>query len=65
MVLFDRKELVLGIREGGSARAYPYGALGERFAVNDTFGSRAVLLVFDGEAQLALAFNRDTELFLP
>jgi len=53
------KELVLGVRQGEAARAYPYGALGERSAVNDTVAGRDVLVVFDRPAQLALAFDRD------
>ncbi len=53
------KELALGLRGGGVARAYPYGALGERSAVNDTFAGRGVLVLFDREAQMALAFERD------
>ncbi len=53
------KELVLGISQGGTARAYPYGALGERAAVNDAVGGRAVLVVFDRPTEMALAFDRD------
>jgi hypothetical protein len=54
------KELVLGIREGATARAYPYGALGEGAAVNDAVGGRAVLVVFDRAAEMAIGFDRDT-----
>jgi hypothetical protein len=53
------KELVLGVREGAAARAWPYGALGGRAAVNDTVAGRAVLVIFDRAGQLALAFDRD------
>lgn len=53
------KELVLGIREGATARAYSYGALGERAAVNDAVGGRTVLVVFDRAGEMALAFDRD------
>ena len=53
------KELVLGISQAGTARAYPYGALGERSAVNDVVGTRAVLVLFDRRAQMAIAFDRD------
>jgi hypothetical protein len=55
------KELVLGIRQEGTARAYPYGALGERSAVNDDVGGRPVLVLFDGPAQMAVAFDRQVE----
>ena len=53
------KELVIGIREGTVARAWPYEALGDRAAVNDTVGGRAVLVVFDRAGQTAIAFERD------
>jgi hypothetical protein len=53
------KELVIGIREGTAARAWPYEALGNRAAVNDTVEGRAVLVVFDRAGQVALAFDRD------
>jgi len=52
------KELSLGILEGAGVKAYPYGALGERSTVNDQVGGRPVVVVFDAEAQMALAFDR-------
>lgn len=55
------KELVLGIRHDRGARAYPYGALGDRSAVNDDVGGRAVLVLFDRPAQVALAFERQVD----
>jgi hypothetical protein len=55
------KELALGIREGAASRAWPYGALGERSAVNDTVGGRAVVVVYDADAEMAVAFERDVE----
>jgi len=63
-VIDDRrplKELVLGISEGQVSRAYPYGTLGPRAAVNDVVGQRAVLVLFDEGAQMAVAFDRDVE----
>ena len=53
------KELVLGIRVGAVARAYAYGSLGDRAAVNDEVAGRAVLVVFDRAAQMAVAFDRE------
>lgn len=53
------KELVLGIRQGAAAKAWAYGTLGERTAVNDVVGDRAVVVVYDAEAQMAVAFSRD------
>jgi len=52
------KELVIGVIEGGVTRAYPYGELGQRSAVNDVVGGRPVVIVYDAEAQMALAFDR-------
>jgi len=56
-----RKELVLGLVQDQIARAYPYEALGERAVVNDDLAGRGVLVVFDREAQMALAFDREVE----
>jgi len=55
------KELVLGIREGSVSRAYPYSLLGEQAAVNDVVGDKAVLVIYDASAQMAVAFERDVE----
>jgi hypothetical protein len=52
------KELALGLVEGGVARGYAYGTLGQRVAVNDVVGGRPVGVVFDAAAELALAFDR-------
>jgi len=56
-----RKELVLGLTQDQIARAYPYEALGERAVVNDELAGRGVLVVFDREARMALAFDREVE----
>jgi hypothetical protein len=52
------KELSLGIVENGVEKAYPYGKLGERSAINDQVGGRPVVVVFDAESEMALAFDR-------
>ncbi len=52
------KELVIGVIEGGVTRAYPYGELGQRSVVNDVVGGRPVVIVYDAEAEMALAFDR-------
>ena len=46
------------ITTGTVTRAYPYGELGQRSAVNDVVGGRPVVIVYDAEAQMALAFDR-------
>ena len=53
-----KKELVLGLEHEGVSRAYPYGGLGDRALVNDDVGGRPVLVVYDREAQMAVAFDR-------
>ncbi len=55
------KELVLGIRHEGLARAYPFltlAELGPHVAVNDNVNGRPVLVVFDRDGQMALPFDR-------
>lgn len=52
------KELVFGFTQEGVSRAWPYGALGERAAINDHVGARAVLVVWDQQAQMAIGFDR-------
>jgi hypothetical protein len=55
------KELVLGIREGSSAMAYPFGTLAERgdaVAVNDVVGSRPILVTYADAHRASRAFDR-------
>lgn len=53
-----KKELVLGLEHEAVSRAYPYLRLGERAVINDDVGGRPVLVVYDREAQMAVAFDR-------
>jgi len=52
------KELALGLVESGVEKAYPYGAMGERSAFNEVVGGRPVVVVYDREAEMAVAFDR-------
>lgn len=52
------KELVLGIVHDDLARAYPYLDLGDRAVINDDLNERAVLVVYDAESAMAIAFER-------
>jgi hypothetical protein len=54
------KELTLGLLESAGVKGYPYGELGERSAINDEVGGRPVVVVFDAESEMALAFDRRT-----
>ena len=53
-----KKELVLGLEHEGVSRAYPYTRLGDRALINDDVGGRPVLVVYDREAKMAVAFDR-------
>ena len=55
------KELVLGVHEGSSAKAYPFGALaqqGEMVALNDSVGDRPIVVMYVDVERTALAFDR-------
>ncbi len=55
------KELVLGVHEGPSAKAYPFGSLaeqGEVVALNDSVGDRLILVMYVDAERTALAFDR-------
>jgi len=52
---------VLGIVHKGTARAYPYAALGKRSVVNDEVNGRPVLVVFDQDSEMALPFDRTVD----
>ncbi len=61
-IIFDYppKEMVLGVRFGTVAKAYPYSQMGDDQAViNDKIGGHNVLVLYDAEAQMALPFSRD------
>jgi hypothetical protein len=52
---------VLGVRDGSSTKAYPFGALasrGEAVAVNDEIGSRPILVTYANQPKAARAFDR-------
>ena len=53
-----KKELVLGLEYEGVSRAYPYEGLEDRALINDDVGGRPVLVVYDREAKMAVAFDR-------
>lgn len=58
------KEPVLGVREGTSSVAYPFGVLdtaGVSVAVNDTLAGRPILVAFHHESGTARAYDRRVE----
>ena len=52
------KDRVLGLRHGGTPRAYPLVAMGERAAINDQIGDLALLIVWSRDADLAIPYDR-------
>lgn len=63
---YPNKAMTFGLidRPSGAARAYVYSDLaasaGTSVAVNDEFGGRPVVVVYERDAQLALVFDRET-----
>lgn len=61
-ILFDYppKEIVLGVRFGDVAKAYPFSKMGdERAVINDRIEDQSVLVVYDAVAGMALPYSRD------
>ncbi len=57
---FPPKEIVLGVRLGNVAKAYPFSRMGDDLAViNDRISDENVLVVYDAGARMALPFRRD------
>jgi hypothetical protein len=55
------KELVLGVRDGDNAVAYPFSmldSLGTAVALNDSIGARPILVTYVGRERTARAFDR-------
>ncbi|NKB66032.1 MAG: DUF3179 domain-containing protein [Candidatus Latescibacteria bacterium] len=52
------KQMVYGLARKGEALAYPYDLLGQRDLANHHFAGRDILILFDGEAQMAVGFER-------
>ncbi len=58
------KELVLGVRSGSAAGAYPFGVLDTTAAsivVNDTLGGKPILVTFHQPSRTARAYFRELE----
>lgn len=55
------KELTLGVLEGNAAVGYPFQGLfdlGNRAAVSDVINSRPIVVLWDGDSQTAIAYDR-------
>ncbi len=58
-----RKDFVFGIRDAGQARAWPLAAFAKTPVINDTIGSRSVLLIGDPEMRTVRAYDRAEQTF--
>ncbi len=58
-----RKDFVFGIRDAGQARAWPLAAFAKTPVINDTIGSRSVLLIGDPEMRTVRAYDRAGQTF--
>ena len=52
------KEFVNGVELDNAVIAYPFSALNEQPVINDTVGDEAVLVWFNAETAVSVAFNR-------
>ncbi len=55
------KDLVLGISNAGSTKAFPFDALEDQAVVNDSVGDTDVLVFFDSDTSTALVFDRTVD----
>ena len=55
----EHKELVLGVDLAGETKAYPFRVLEAQPVVNDSFAGRDLLVVFHGDSDTALVFDRN------
>ena len=52
------KEMVLGLRDAGESRAYPFSRMPDNAVINDRVGDRAVLVLYDAETATAIPYSR-------
>ena len=52
------KEMVLGLRDAGESRAYPFSRMPDKAVINDRVGDRAVLVLYDAETATAIPYSR-------
>ena len=58
MDLFPNKSLVLGVRFGEIAKAYPYVNMGERAVINDSIDGYPLVVVWFAEEEFAAPYSR-------
>ncbi|MCY3667598.1 MAG: DUF3179 domain-containing (seleno)protein, partial [Gemmatimonadetes bacterium] len=52
------KEMILGLRDAGESRAYPFSRMPDKAVINDRVGDRAVLVLYDAETATAIPYSR-------
>ena len=52
------KEMVLGLRDAGESRAYPFSRMPDKAVINDRVGDRAVLVLYDAKTATAIPYSR-------
>ena len=57
----DTKDLVVGLVVGDEAKAYAFDDLSEQPVVNDSVGSRNVVIAFDADSSTGNVFSRDVD----
>jgi hypothetical protein len=57
--LFNLKDIVLGVRFGELAKAYPFRAMTDEAVINDTVAGNDIAIVYHAEEKMALPFSRE------
>ncbi len=55
---FEPKSMVLGVRFGAQAKAYPFENMGSEAVINDRVGEQDIVVVYYGAEQLAIPYSR-------
>ena len=55
------KDMVLGVRLDGEARAYPFDDMGRQAVINDDLGGVDIVVVWDRDSNIALPFARTVD----
>ena len=56
--LFDNKDLVLGVRFGEIAKAYPFRVMADEAVINDTVDGSAIVVVYYAAERFAVPYSR-------
>ena len=58
---FGSKDMVLGVRMDGEAKAYPFDAMGQQAVINDEVGGVDIVVVWDRDSNIAIPFAREVD----